>query len=174
MGLAHAILAALLDEPQTGYDIAKQFGTEGFFWRASHQQIYRELAQMEESGSIKLASAKPGSRNDRKLEPTIEGRAVLSAWARQPSSPTTIKEDILVKCLAIELIDASDLAEQISQHREQHLRRQRHHEETLAAQFPGGVPAAGPLLGRYLALRAGVHYERAWVEWADAALMAIA
>ena len=44
MSLAHAILVSLVCEPKSGYDLAKQFdGTVGFFWQATHQQIYRDL-----------------------------------------------------------------------------------------------------------------------------------
>ena len=44
MALTHAILTALLEEDLTGYELAKQFDVSlGFFWTASHQQIYQTL-----------------------------------------------------------------------------------------------------------------------------------
>lgn len=173
MALAHAILASLLDEPRTGYDLAKAFGTEGYFWRATHQQIYRELAQLEAAGSIVPTSGVPGARGDRKLATTPLGRETLAEWARRPSGSATIKEDVLVKCLTLGVIDAADLSEQIRDHRARHGERWRDYENILADNFPNGAPPAGPLLGRYLALQGGVAYERAWVEWADVALQAL-
>lgn len=174
MALGHAILASLLDEPQTGYDLAKQFGTDGYFWRASHQQIYRELAKLEAEGAIATTADEPGARNDRKRTVTPSGRDQLAAWARLPSEPATIKEDVLVKCLALGLIDPSEFATQIAQHRALHDARRQRHEEALAAQFPTSLAPTGAMLGRYLALHGGVAYERAWVEWADIALQSIA
>ena len=49
MALAEAILVCLTDRPMSGYDLAKTFDASiGFFWRASHQQIYRELGRLRE------------------------------------------------------------------------------------------------------------------------------
>ncbi|MDG1834775.1 MAG: PadR family transcriptional regulator, partial [Pseudomonadales bacterium] len=47
MALTHAILTALLEEDLTGYELAKQFDVSlGFFWTASHQQIYQTLKRL--------------------------------------------------------------------------------------------------------------------------------
>ena len=47
MALSHAIMTALLEEDLTGYDLAKKFDTSlGFFWQASHQQIYQDLKKL--------------------------------------------------------------------------------------------------------------------------------
>ncbi len=49
MALSHTIMTALLEDDFTGYGLAKYFDTSmGFFWRASHQQIYQELRKMAE------------------------------------------------------------------------------------------------------------------------------
>ncbi|MCS6814837.1 MAG: PadR family transcriptional regulator, partial [Cyanobacteria bacterium] len=58
MALSHALLSLLLHQPSSGYDLAKQFdcsveGSVGFFWGASHQQIYRELTRLEEQGWLR-------------------------------------------------------------------------------------------------------------------------
>jgi DNA-binding PadR family transcriptional regulator len=53
MSLAHAILVSLVDCPSSGYDLAKKFdGSVGFFWQATHQQIYRELHRLQDKGWI--------------------------------------------------------------------------------------------------------------------------
>lgn len=170
MALAHAILASLLDQPQTGYDLAKQFGSDGFFWRATHQQIYRELSKLEADGAVGPVDELPGTRGERKLTATALGRAALVQWVAQPSAPATIKEDILVKCLSLGIIDPNDLITEIARHRDQHNHRRQHHENLLATQFADGPPSDGRLLGRYLALLAGVTYEQAWIDWADIAM----
>ena len=53
MALGEAILVCLAEEPLTGYDLAKSFDTSiGFFWRADHQQIYRELKRLKTNGWV--------------------------------------------------------------------------------------------------------------------------
>ncbi len=47
MSLAHVLLTSLLEKPSTGIELARRFDRSmGFFWNATHQQIYRELNAM--------------------------------------------------------------------------------------------------------------------------------
>lgn len=49
MALSYAILAALFNQPCSGYDLVKRFNKSvECFWSASHQQIYKALAKLEE------------------------------------------------------------------------------------------------------------------------------
>ncbi|MFX4748000.1 hypothetical protein ABTB74_18915, partial [Acinetobacter baumannii] len=44
MSLPHVLLTSLLERPSTGFELARRFDRSmGFFWNATHQQIYREL-----------------------------------------------------------------------------------------------------------------------------------
>ena len=53
MALGHAVMTALLDEEMSGYELARAFDTSlGFFWKASHQQIYKTLRELEHSGFL--------------------------------------------------------------------------------------------------------------------------
>ena len=46
VALGDAIHACLTERPMTGYELAKTFDSSiGFFWKADHQQIYRELSR---------------------------------------------------------------------------------------------------------------------------------
>jgi len=58
MSLAHAVLTSLIEKPSSGSELARRFDKSiGYFWHATHQQIYRELARMEEKGWIVSDSA---------------------------------------------------------------------------------------------------------------------
>ena len=47
MSLRYAILASLESHPHTGYEIAREFDSAvGYFWQATHQQIYKELSKL--------------------------------------------------------------------------------------------------------------------------------
>jgi DNA-binding PadR family transcriptional regulator len=64
VALADAILACLTERPMTGYELAKTFDSSiGFFWKADHQQIYRELSRLRDRGHIQgrevVQSGKP-------------------------------------------------------------------------------------------------------------------
>lgn len=174
MALAHAILASVLGGPSTGYDLAKTFGSDGFFWRASHQQIYLELKKLESAGLIELATESAGPRKDRPFAITGDGRSHLAEWIREPTDPASIKEDILVKCLAADLVPTHELIEQIVLGREQHLARLSHYADLRDRNFPEDRALVDEHLGRYLALIAGISYERHWIDWADTAIRLLA
>ena len=75
----------------SGYELAKTFDASiGFFWKADHQQIYRELPKLRDRGHIDghevVQSGKP---NKLVYTLTTEGRAALRHWAAKPSSRRT-------------------------------------------------------------------------------------
>ena len=46
MSLRSAILTALMERPSSGKELTRRFDLSfGYFWHATHQQIYRELGQ---------------------------------------------------------------------------------------------------------------------------------
>jgi DNA-binding PadR family transcriptional regulator len=60
MSLAHALMTSLLEKSSSGYDLARRFDKSiGYFWHATHQQIYRELARMEQAGWIHSSKPPP-------------------------------------------------------------------------------------------------------------------
>ncbi|MBK3589679.1 PadR family transcriptional regulator, partial [Streptomyces sp. MBT57] len=67
MALRHAVLAALLDEELSGYQLAKAFDMGvANFWHALPQQLYAELARLEKEGLVAgrevVQDARPNSR----------------------------------------------------------------------------------------------------------------
>ena len=99
MALGDAILACLTERPMTGYELAKTFDSSiGFFWKADHQQIYRELSKLRERGHIQgrevVQSGKP---NKLVYTLTSEGKAAFRHWAGRPSTPASIKDDLLIR-----------------------------------------------------------------------------
>jgi len=54
MALEHAILVSLTERAGSGYELARRFDRSiGYFWPATHQQIYRVLRRMDEAGWVK-------------------------------------------------------------------------------------------------------------------------
>lgn len=171
MALPHAILASLLNGPMTGYDLAKQFNTSGFFWRATHQQIYLELGKLEKQGMLEEVAEEAQLRLDRVPRRITEaGRAYLLEWVDSPSEPASIKEDVLVKCLTLGLASPDQLHDQIARKKAQHAERLSAYRGFAQTRFANPKSLQGSELGRYIALRAGILYETQWVEWAAEAL----
>src|ERR1700692_20889 len=113
MALGDAILVCLTERPMTGYELAKTFDASiGFFWRADHQQIYRELARLRDRGHVQgrevVQSGKP---NKLVYTLTPEGRAALKHWAARPSIPPSIKDDLLVRLYARGSVDIARMSD---------------------------------------------------------------
>ena len=174
MALGDAILACLTERPMTGYELAKTFDASiGFFWKANHQQIYRELTRLRERGHIQgreiVQSGKP---NKLVYTLTPEGRAALRHWAAWPSVPPSIKDDLLVRLYALDSVDIDPLRADLMARLEHHRDRCSRYERILKKRFPDGTASPADT-GKLLALRMGVRYERAVAEWCEEALDAL-
>lgn len=171
VALGDAILACLTERPMTGYELAKTFDTSiGFFWKADHQQIYRELSKLRDRGHVRAQEVvQTGKPNKLVYTLTPEGRAALKHWSARPSRPASIKDDLLVRMFALEAVDLDALRADIMSRLEHHRDRQARYERILAKRFPDGT-APHADLGKLLNLRLGVRHERAVVEWCEEAL----
>jgi DNA-binding PadR family transcriptional regulator len=155
----------------TGYELAKTFDTSiGFFWRADHQQIYRELTRLRDRGHIQgrevVQSGKP---NKLVYTLTPEGRAALRHWAARPSSASSIKDDLLVRLYALDSVDIDPLRADLMARLEYHRDRLSRFEHILKSRFPHGAASLADT-GKLLGLRMGLRYERAVAEWCEEAL----
>ena len=125
----------------TGYELAKTFDSSiGFFWKADHQQIYRELSRLRDRGHIQgrevVQSGKP---NKLVYTLTPEGRAALRHWAARPSSPASIKDDLLVRLYALDSVDIEPLRADLMARLEHHRDRFARYERILNKRFPQGT-----------------------------------
>ena len=171
MALGDAILACLTEHPMTGYELAKTFDSSiGFFWKADHQQIYRELSRLRDRGHIQgrevVQSGKP---NKLVYTLTPEGRAALRHWAARPSSPSSIKDDLLVRLYALDSIDIEPLRDDLMARLEHHRDRCARYERILNKRFPQGVAPPADM-GKLLLLKMGLRHERNVADWCEEAL----
>src|SRR5262245_6079583 len=88
MALPHAILVSLCEQPGSGYQLAHRFDRSiGYFWAATHQQIYRTLKTMEEDGWVSVTPVAQHGRPDKKVYAVSDaGRAELGRWIGEPLS----------------------------------------------------------------------------------------
>ena len=138
VALGDAILACLTERPMTGYELAKTFDSSiGFFWKADHQQIYRELSRLRDRGHIQgrevVQSGKP---NKLVYTLTSEGRAALRHWAARPSSPAFDQGRSLVRLYALDSVDIEPLRTDLMARLEHHRDRCARYERILNKRFP--------------------------------------
>ena len=171
MALRDAILVSLSDGDMSGYDLAKHFDqTVGFFWRASHSQIYRELAKLKEKRLVSARDVPQRGKPNRIIYSITEtGREALLTWSRQPCAPDPVKDDFLVRLYGLEHMDVEALREHLLQRLEGHQERLAEFTEIANATEPSSIAALGRLRGQQIGLR----YEREWAEWCKETLDAL-
>ncbi|NGO74915.1 PadR family transcriptional regulator [Streptomyces sp. YC504] len=179
MALDHAILVSLLEKPGSGYELARRFERSiGYFWTATHQQIYRVLKRMEGDGWVDVRDVPQHGRPDKKEYSVADaGRAALSAWLAAPIEPESVRHDLAVKIRGAAFDDPAALVGEVERHRQVHTDRLAHYLAGEARDFgeppaEGGPSAAdGPLDAerelQHVVLRGGIAYERMMIVWLD-------
>ncbi|WP_199549367.1 PadR family transcriptional regulator [Streptomyces sp. N35] len=191
MALDHAILVSLLEKPGSGYELARRFERSiGYFWTATHQQIYRVLKRMEGDGWVDVRDVPQHGRPDKKEYSVADaGRAALSAWLAAPIEPESVRHDLAVKIRGAAFDDPAALVGEVERHRQVHTDRLAHYLAGEARDFgearvfgeppAEGGPSAddgppaddGPLDAerelQHVVLRGGIAYERMMIGWLD-------
>jgi DNA-binding PadR family transcriptional regulator len=167
VALEHAILVSLSERPASGLDLTRRFDRSiGFFWSATHQQIYRVLARMEADGWVSSERVAQQGRADKKVyDVTAAGAAELARWIAAPTPAEAFRSDIAVKLRAASYGDRDAVLAQVVQHRAEHATRLAHYEQLAARDFPDPAALTGQELDVYLVLRGGIRLERFWVDW---------
>lgn len=174
MSTQHALLISLIEAPSSGYDLARRFDRSiGYFWHATHQQIYRELGRMAEAGwiaaeDIPVMNGLGGEKKNRKKVYSVlpAGRAELARWALSPCAELNQREDILIRLRADAVIGPLGLGPEMLRMIAQHEQRLEIYQAIEQREFgnAGKLDRAQQL--RRAMLLHGIRYEQDWVEWA--------
>ncbi|MEV2250616.1 PadR family transcriptional regulator [Streptomyces sp. NPDC050147] len=172
MALEHAILVSLLEKPGSGYELARRFERSiGYFWTATHQQIYRVLKRMESDGWIDVREVAQQARPDKKeYSVTALGRSALSRWLHEPIEPESVRHELAVKIRGAAFDDPVALIHEVERHRKAHADRLARYLAGQLRDFTGpdapAMPDAGQEL-QHVVLRGGIAYERMTLAWLD-------
>ncbi|MER0484368.1 PadR family transcriptional regulator [Streptomyces sp. Edi2] len=172
MALDHAILVSLLEKPGSGYELARRFDRSiGYFWTATHQQIYRVLKRMESDGWIDVREVPQQARPDKKeYSVAAPGRAALSGWLHEPIEPESVRHDLAVKIRGAAFDDPAALIREVERHHRAHSDRLAHYLAGERRDFTGPEAPAPPDAGQelqHVVLRGGIAYERMTLAWLD-------
>jgi DNA-binding PadR family transcriptional regulator len=176
MALAHAIMTALLEDDMSGYELARSFdSTQGFFWRASHQQIYQELRKLSGRGAlVGRTVSQEGKPSKIVYTLTGDGRAVLEQWVLEESRLSEAKDDLMVKLYNLSQGNIGHLVSELERRREQAMGRLYLYERIRRQHYdnPDKLPLRRK--GIYLALSAAVSQGEQFLQWCDQALTMLA
>ncbi len=166
MSLPHAILTALLEKPSSGLELTRRFDKSiGFFWSATHQQIYRELGRLETTGLIRaLPQAGPVRGQKKEYEVLPAGRAELARWTAAAEEPRPIRDPLLLRLRAAAVVGTAGLDAELRRHLALHRAQLAHYEAIERRDFPPGEEAGAEPL-QHAVLRAGIGLESFWVRW---------
>ena len=172
MSLSYAILATLAAQACSGYELAKRFdGSVGYFWSASHQQIYRELNRLEEKQWISGEVIPQTGRPDKKCYRLTElGKTQMAAWITQPSKSSRTKEEILVKLFAGHLVQPHVLIEELYRYQQDHVQQLQLYEQIEQQHFASPKALSWSAKCQYLTLRQGIRHEIDVIGWCKEAV----
>ncbi|MCS6766614.1 MAG: PadR family transcriptional regulator [Candidatus Protistobacter heckmanni] len=170
MSLPHALLTALAERPGSGLELAERFDRSiGYFWQATHQQIYRELGRLEEAGWVESAPVPSARGRKRSYSILPAGRQELKRWIAEQDDPQPLRDELMVRLRAEAAIGPSGLRDELT-------RRLALHEDKLALyrqiekkDFLGKAPSRERRL-RHLVLKAGIEQEQLWIALSREAL----
>ena len=168
MALEHALLVSLSEQPAAGSDLNRRFSRSiGFFWPATHQQIYRTLARMESDGWVRnRPEARRGGPDAKVYEVTTAGARVLSEWLSTPSPEPPGRSALSVRMrgasfaedpAAVRVVVRGELLD--------HQARLDHYRTLATRDYPDPGSLTGLALDQYLVLRGGIRMEEFWVDW---------
>lgn len=177
MSLPHAILTALLEKPSSGLELARRFDKSiGYFWSATHQQIYRELGKLEERDLIRALPAPRPTRGQKKeYEVLPAGREELGEWTSRAEDPKPVRDPLLLRMRAAAVVGTYGLETELRRHLALHRQQLADYEAIEERDFPAGsMTAGGPESEqnrlRHLVLRGGIDMETFWIGWITDAL----
>lgn len=172
MSLPHVILTVLSHRDATGYDITKEFSNAiGHFWKASHQQVYRELNKLADMGAVSCRLEPQDGKPDRKVYSITDiGRQSLYEWFLMPAKHPTDRDEVSAKLLTCSIFDPAPMIEhmhalmdesrlQLSQYRD--IERSQYADSAL-------LTREGRL--ERLTLRRNILRKEAWLTWAEEVL----
>ncbi len=166
VALEHALLVSLRERPATGIELTRRFDRSiGFFWRATHQQIYKVLRRMEGDGWV-TATAGDARSTERRYAATKAGERVLADWIGSPTPAAAMRSDLAVKLRGASYGDRAKLLGHLDGPR----RGAPHPAGALRAARARAVPRhatalTGHDLDTWLVLRGGIKQEQFWIEW---------
>ncbi len=169
MSLPHALLTALLERPCSGLELARRFDKSiGYFWQATHQQIYKELARIEGAGWVS-STAESGRGRKRQYHVLPDGKEELRRWTRMQQDPQPLRDALMVRLRAEAVLGRGDVYQDVLHRRIRHQEKLALYRRIESKDF-SGKPLSRESQFQYLVLQGGIMHESQWLEFCELAL----
>ena len=167
MSLSHAVLTSLIEKSSSGYDLARRFDKSiGYFWHATHQQIYRELGRMEVAGWIaSRVPADAGKTRKREYRVLPAGRSELVRWTALPAAPIDLRDEFMVKLRADAVLGDGDLRTELKRRIDLHQEKLAHYRAIEQRDFLTGETANRAAQIHHMILKKGILFEQGSIAW---------
>lgn len=169
MSLPHVLLTSLLERPSTGFELARRFDRSiGFFWNATHQQIYRELNHMLKKGWV--STLENEMENSRKKTYQVEqlGRIELASWMTQQSEPAQLRDDLMVRLRAEAQLSNNQILPELLRHLGLHQEKLKLYQSIYDKDFKDNDDLDNRVLYIHkMILELGITMESEWIKWLE-------
>lgn len=170
MSLPHALLTSLAERAGSGSELARRFDKSiGFFWAATHQQIYRELARLEQAGWIESLPADTGRGRKRAYQVLPAGLAELRRWIAESEEPRAQRDALMVRIRAEAAVGPAGLEQEMRRHLALHQAKLELYHQIEQRDFAAGASSRDKRL-QYLLLKGGIAQEELAIRLASEAL----
>jgi DNA-binding PadR family transcriptional regulator len=158
MHLRYALMALLGEGEAHGYALKKRFTDRvGPFWHPNIGQVYQVLHELERRGHVTRRDVANGARLRRLFRLTLRGERALRTWlARRPSWPPPLRDEIIVRMLAVERLGPAAVLAQLDRQESEY----RRYLSLVQAE-----PAPDGSVTRRLAQDAAVGLAEAYLRW---------
>lgn len=179
MSLRH-ILLGMLHEPQSGYDLKKEFeGSARNFWNAELSQIYPTLAKLKSDGCLTSEKVASDSGPQRVVySRTDAGRDELVRWFDEGPTVGTERIEFLAQVYFLAQLGDLETATGFFRDLRQNLAARLEHLKQIEAGWAADGPGYPDKLGDddffpQLVLDCGLRRTAAAVDWCDSAIARI-
>jgi DNA-binding PadR family transcriptional regulator len=160
MALTYAILAVLTDRVQSKDDVIKYFENSiGYFWKASHQQIYAEMAQLEQQGWIDV-----DWHNFKLYRLNAVGKQKLIEWINEPLKALSLQDNLLIEVQVDSFINLSEIKQELVQEQKLHMAKFLTYHIIQEQCFSDQQQITTKVFS-YLTVQRGIRYEQEYIDW---------
>ena len=174
MSLAHVLLTSLVEKPSTGIELARRFDRSmGFFWNATHQQIYRELSAMQQKGWISPVEDDDANSRKKTYQVELQGRTELADWMVKQSPPAQLREELMVRLRAEAQIGGNTVLPELERHLQLHRDNLKLYQAIYAKDFAHTNDRDRTLFIHKHILQLGIDLEIGWINWLEQLIPAL-
>lgn len=168
MSLRYVLLALLSKNPNSGYGLGRLLQKRlRHLWDARLQQIYSELANLQNEGLVEVETIDLPNRPAKKIYSlNAAGREALDSWLADPCCPCSNKDELLVRLYCLERMPRDVLGRRLEERRDEYERGVQELRETKMQ-----ISRTDPLqAGLLLTLEAAIARAEAQIDWCAKAI----